>query len=183
MTDTPAPTPTLNREQRRKLKRLQRGRSKATHRNKLLPKHTLEHCAAMWRVFAKTEYYTEGEQAELMLPIWVAFDNIRTGKGTDSDINTLLVYMHAASDLSKGVHQECVDVVRAALRALRAIVARYCDTKRVLFSNLHMLEKDAVQAGIELYEEYIRHITPQQNTKAIKHAQRVVENKTFLEEA
>ena len=181
MTDTQAPAPTLNREQRRKLAKEMK--SKAPKRCKLLPKHTLEHCAAMWRVFAKTEYYTEGEQAELMLPIWVAFDNIRTGKGTDSDINTLLVYMHAASDLSKGVHQECVDVVRAALRALRAIVARYCDTKRVLFSNLHMLEKDAVQAGIELYEEYIRHITPQQNTKAIKHAQRVVENKTFLEEA
>ena len=74
MTDTPAPT--LNRAQRRKLaKEMKRNAQK---RCKLLPKHTLEHCAAMWRVFAKTEYYTEGEQAELMLPIWVAFDNIRT---------------------------------------------------------------------------------------------------------
>ena len=68
MTDTPAPTPALNREQRRKLAKEMK--SKAPKRCKLLPKHTLEHCAAMWRVFAKTEYYTEGEQAELMLPMF-----------------------------------------------------------------------------------------------------------------
>ena len=183
MTDTKAPAPTLNREQRRKLKRLQRGRSKATHRNKLLPKQTAKHCATIYRAMALNQRYTEAEQAHMMLPAWSAFDTIRTGKGTKDDLDTIAVIINACMVLSADVHPDCQAVASQAAQACIAVKVRYRKTGRIIFSNLTTPEMDNLQAGIELYEEFLRHIKPSENINALNVVRASIGSGNFLEEA
>ena len=183
MTDTQAPSPTLNRAQRRKLKRLQRGRSKATHRNKLLPKQEAKHCATIYRAMALNQRYTEAEQAHMILPAWSAFDNIRTGKGTKDDLDTIAVIINACMVLSADVHPDCQAVARQAAQACIAVKVRYRKTGRIIFSNLTTPEMDNLQAGIELYEEFLRHIKPSENINALNVVRASIGTGNFLEDA
>ena len=179
MTDAPAPT--LNREQRRKLaKEMKRNAQK---RCKLLPKQEAKHCATIYSAMALNQRYTEAEQAHMILPAWSAFDTMRTGKGTTDDLDTIAVIINACMVLSAKVHPDCQTVAHQAAQACIAVKVRYRKTGRIIFSNLTTPEMDNLQAGIELYEEFLRHIKPSENINALNVVRASIGSGNFLEEA
>ena len=85
--------------------------------------------------------------------------------------------------LSAKVHPDCQTVARQAAQACIAVKVRYRKTGRIIFSNLTTPEMDNLQAGIELYEEFLRHIKPSENINALNVVRASIGTGNFLEDA
>ena len=180
MTDAPAPT--LNREQSRKLdKEMKR---KAPKRQHVQPRHTAQHCTVFERTINKHHIMPEAKQAHVYLPVLAAFDNIRTGKGIEYDLDTISIAMNTAMVLSRQANrQDYIDIADSAAQACIALKVRYRKTGKFIFSNLDMPEKDNLLAGIDLYEALLGQASQHMVERGIRRVGQFIARKTFLEEA
>jgi len=135
--------------------------------------------AAMGRVFACTQPYTDAEQAQMALPARLAFQSIVQGKGEIGDLDTVAVTVNATLILSETVHQECVGVCLDAADAVIEAKNRWRKLQRLGFSGPGM---ESVRTALDLYEEFLRHITPAQHTGAWREVWRRIDAGKFLEE-
>ena len=73
--------------------------------------------AAMGRVFARTQPYTQAEQAHLAIPAYDSLNRITSGQGEPKDIDILGTVINISLVLSEATHPECVNVCLDAAQA------------------------------------------------------------------
>ena len=125
--------------------------------------------ASLGRVMARTQPYTDAEQAALTLPSFIALDTITSGKGTEYHLNVLAITTNCVLILSESVHPECVKVAQDAVDAILTAKSRLRKFGRVGFAGL---ELQAVREVVDLYAEFVKHITPAQNNAALREVDR-----------
>ena len=91
----------------------------------------------------------------------------------------MAVTVNATLILSETVHQECVGVCLAAADAVIEAKNRWHKLQRLGFSGPGM---ESVRTALDLYEEFLCHITPAQHTNALREVWRRIDAGKFLEE-
>ena len=120
---------------------------------------------AMMRVIRKLEPFTPDELLRLELPIRLAFEALRTGRGTESDFHDLCAAINTAMVRSEAVDPLCEQTAIAARDALMRCWHRFQRTGRLGFDGPALLE---VEAGIDLHEQLARLSTPLQMVNAMR---------------
>ena len=143
----------MNRAQKRAAHR-----AKPTDRNK-----SVRTQAAMYSVMARTQPYTESEQAQLQIPVYAALGAMKSGAATSDDMGTLCIVCNACMILGEKISEECVALAKTAMHALARSEQRLLDTGH------YGLDGEGLRAitdCIDLHDQLLSLVTPQQMTKA-----------------
>lgn len=119
--------------------------------------------ASLGRVMARTQPYTDAEQAELQIPVYDAFDALRTGKGQQDHVDRLAIIANACMIVGEEIDPRCVSIAQDAQQAILRCRARFKITGRYALDGL------GLQAMIDLtdyHDQLLRLVTPQQMTRA-----------------
>ena len=142
-----------NRAERRRAQKRQH-----TDRNK-----TVGHCASIFKVMARTQPYTVSEQAQLQIPVYAALGAMKSGAATSDDMGTLCIVCNACMILGEKISEECVALAKTAMHALARSEQRLLDTGH------YGLDGEGLRAitdCIDLHDQLLSLVTPQQMTKA-----------------
>ena len=142
-----------NRAERRRAQKRQH-----TDRNKTMRSH-----AAMYAVMARTQPYTESEQAQLQIPVYAAIGAMKGGTATPDDMGTLCIVCNACMILGEKIGEECVTLAKTAMHALARA------EQRLLDHGHYGLDGEGLQAiedCIDLHDQLLSLVTPQQMTRA-----------------
>ena len=142
----------MNRAERRASKR------QHTYRNKTVRSH-----AAVYSVMARTQPYTESEQAQLQIPVYAALGAMKSGAATSDDMGTLCIVCNACMILGEKISEECVALAKTAMHALARA------EQRLLDHGHYGLDGEGLQAiedCIDLHDQLLALVTPQQMTRA-----------------
>ena len=123
----------------------------------------------MFKTINKIEPFNAGELLRLELPIRLAFEALRTGRGTESDFHDLCAAVNTTMVRSESVDPLCEQTAIAARDALMRCWQRHQKTQRWGFDGPALHE---IEAGISLHEELIRNSTPLQMMDALREVQR-----------
>ena len=143
----------MNRAQKRAARR-----AKPTDRNKSVRTH-----AAMYSVMARTQPYTESEQALLQTPVYMALGAMKGGVATAEDMGTLCIVCNACMILGEKIGEECVTLAKTAMHALARA------EQRLLDHGHYGLDGEGLQAiedCIDLHDQLLTLVTPLQMTRA-----------------
>ena len=124
---------------------------------------------AIFKVMNKLTPFNDIELLRLELPIRLAFEALRTGRGTESDFHDLCAAINTTMVRSESVDPLCEQTAIAARDALMRCWQRHEKTQRWGFDGPALLE---VEAGISLHEELIRNSTPLEMMDALREVQR-----------
>ena len=122
-------------------------------------------CLSLERTVAGVQPYTDARKAEIAITHRLELQRICTGKGTLADLDQLCIVYSATVVMAERIGRECVDVVLAATDALMDARSRY---KRTGLIGLDGAGIQRVRDMLDLYEELLEHITPEQYRQAIK---------------
>ena len=136
--------------------------------------------AAMGRVFARIQPYTDAEQAHVSIPARMGMSNILHGKGTTDDLDAIAYTVNATLVLSETTHPECVNVCLDAASAVIAAKNRWRKFGSIGFDGLGL---QAVQHALDLHEEFLKHINPATHAAALREVLRRIDAGKFLEQA
>jgi hypothetical protein len=120
---------------------------------------------AMFKTINRIEPFSADELLRLELPIRLAFEALRTGRGTESDFHDLAAAINTAMVRSEAVDPLCEQTAIAARDALMRCWHRHQRTGVWGFDGPALLE---VEAGIDLHEQLIRLSTPLQMIEALR---------------
>ena len=120
---------------------------------------------AMFKTINKIEPFNASELLRLELPIRLAFEALRTGKGTASDFHDLCAAINTSMVRSEAVDPLCEQTAIAARDALMRCWQRFQRTGRFGFDGPGLSE---VEAGIDLHEQLCRLSTPLQMIEALR---------------
>ena len=120
---------------------------------------------AMFKTINKIEPFNASELLRLELPIRMAFEALRTGRGTESDFHDLCAAINTTMVRSEAVDPLCEQTAIAARDALMRCWHRHQRTGVWGFDGPALLEVDA---GISLYEQLVRNSTPVQMIEALR---------------
>lgn len=120
---------------------------------------------AIFKVMNKLTPFNDIELLRLELPIRLAFEALRTGRGTESDFHDLCAAINTTMVRSESVDPLCEQTAIAARDALMRCWHRHQKTQRWGFDGPALLE---VEAGISLHEELIRNSTPLEMMEALR---------------
>ena len=135
---------------------------------------------AMGRVFARTQPYTQAEQAHLAIPAYDSLNRITSGQGEPKDIDILGTVINISLVLSEATHPECVNVcLDAALAAINA-KERWKKMNRIGFDGPGL---EAVRVVLDMYDQYLQTITPLQHQRAMVKVNERIANGQFLKES
>ena len=102
------------------------------------------------RVLARVQPFTDAEQAQLNLPVRIAFDSLRRGQGEESDFHTMAaavnLAMVCAEKIDPLVEQTCI----TARDALTRMYERHTRLGRWGLDGAALQE---LQEAIEVYEQ------------------------------
>ena len=124
---------------------------------------------AMFKTINKIEPFNASELLRLELPIRLAFEALRTGRGTESDFHDLCAAINTTMVRSESVDPLCEQTAIAARDALMRCWHRHEKTQRWGFDGPALHE---IEAGISLHEELIRNSTPLEMMDALREVQR-----------
>lgn len=140
----------MNRAQKRAAHR-----AKPTDRNK-----SVRTQAAMYSVMARTQPYTESEQALLQTPVYMALGAMKGGGATAEDMGTLCIVCNACMILGEKIGPECVAIAKCAMHALGRA------ERRMLDHGHYGLDGEGLQAIEDCIDQLLALVTPQQMTRA-----------------
>jgi hypothetical protein len=120
---------------------------------------------AMFKTINRIEPFNADELLRLELPIRLAFEALRTGRGTESDFHDLCAAINTTMVRSEAVDPLCEQTAIAARDALMRCWHRHEKTQRWGFDGPALLE---VEAGIDLHEQLVRLSTPLQMIEALR---------------
>lgn len=107
--------------------------------------------------------HSKKEVERLSTMAWMTLFKVQTGKGNVDDLNELVVLTNVTRVLSEQVGAECVEVCEEAREAFKKIGGRFADTKKIV---LTAGELNVVRSLLDLYEEFLPHITPKNHRDA-----------------
>lgn len=111
---------------------------------------------ALWKVVARTTGFNQAEQTACSLPVRVAWESLRSGTGSSSDIETLtdvIAICIVAAERMDALVQETAD---AASNAMKAIADRYTRCQRW---GVDATALQDIPPVLDLYEELLRNAT------------------------
>ncbi len=120
---------------------------------------------AIFKVMDKLTPFNDIELLRLELPIRLAFEALRTGRGTESDFHDLCAAVNTTMVRSESVDPLCEQTAIAARDALMRCWHRHEKTQRWGFDGPALHE---IEAGISLHEQLIRLSTPLQMIEALR---------------
>ena len=120
---------------------------------------------AIFKVMNKLTPFNDIELLRLELPIRLAFEALRTGRGTESDFHDLCAAINTTMVRSEAVDPLCEQTAIAARDALMRCWHRHQKTQRWGFDGPALHE---IEAGISLHEELIRNSTPLEMIEALR---------------
>lgn len=124
---------------------------------------------AALKVINRLEPFTPAELIELELPIRLAFDSIKNGRGTLQDISDIGAAINTTMVRAESISPKCVLAAIAARDALQRTLTRYHSTGRVGFDGPAIAD---VAVGIDLHEQMLRLSTPVQMADALREVMR-----------
>jgi len=120
---------------------------------------------AAFKVINKLEPFTPGELLRLELPIRLAFDALKTGKGTEQDWSDLAAAINVTIIRSRDIDPLCEQTAGDASDALVRMYQRAGRTGTWGFDGPGIGQ---VEAGIDLHEQLCRLSTPLQMMGAMR---------------
>jgi len=120
---------------------------------------------ATFKVINKLEPFTPGELLRLELPIRLAFDALKTGKGTEQDWSDLAAATNVTIIRSRDIDPLCEQTANDASDALVRMYQRAQRTGAWGFDGPGIGQ---VEAGIDLHEQLGRLSTPLQMMGAMR---------------
>jgi len=137
-----------------------------THKQHISPKRRYQaDPGAMNKLFAKIQPFTSEELLRLELPIRIAFESLRTGKGGERDWSDIAAAINVTIIRSRDIDPLCEQTANAASDALVRMWHRAQMTGRWVFDGPGIGE---VELGIELHEQLCRLSTPVQMMDAMR---------------
>lgn len=138
---------------------------RSAHRQAAHAKRYTRDPMAMFRVIGRAQSFTQDEQAQLKLPVRLAYESILKGQGTAEDFHTLAaavnVAMVCAERIDPLVEQACI----AGRDALMRVLERHGRLGRWGFDGQGMQE---VIRAVEVYEQLTGLLTAGQLEDALK---------------
>jgi hypothetical protein len=134
--------------------------------------------ASICRVMERIQPFTPDELLKLELPIRMAFEAIKTGRGTLQDISDIGVAINSAMVRAESLDPLCLQTAIAARDALLRCLHRHNATGKVGFDGPAIADVDL---GIDLHEQLLRLSTPLQMADALREVQRRTANKETLQ--
>lgn len=120
---------------------------------------------AMFKVFNKIAPFTETELLKLELPIRMAFEALKTGRGTQQDWSDIAAAINVVIIRSHDVDPRCVQAAEDASDALMRAWLRHQSTGAWGFDGPAITE---IEVGITLHEQFCRLSTPLQMMQAMR---------------
>lgn len=134
--------------------------------------------SSIYRVMSRLQPFTPDELLKLELPIRMAFEAIKTGRGTLQDISEIDAAINATMVRAEKLDPLCRQTAMVSRDALLRCLHRYNATGRVGFDGPAIAE---VELGIDLYEQLLRLSTPLQIADALREVLRRTSNKETLQ--
>lgn len=119
---------------------------------------------SLFRLLNKLQPFTEAEQTKLALPLRMAFESIKTGKGTFDDLSDIGAAINTTIVRSESIGGACYDAAIAARDALLRCLHRYRATGRVGFDGPAISD---VEIALEVHEQLFALSTPLQMQQAL----------------
>lgn len=136
---------------------------RATKRQHYDRNKTVRTTAAIYGVMARTQPYTQEEQASLQMLVYMALDAMKSGVATPDDQGTLAVVCNACMILGEKIGPECVELAKQAMYALARSEQRLLDTGHYGLDGEGLC---AITDCIDMHDQLLGLVTPQQMTKA-----------------
>lgn len=81
--------------------------------------------SSIYRVMNRIQPFTRDEQLELSMPPRVAFESMRSGRGTEFDFHTLAAVANCALVCGEKIGKPCVDAAKLAQESLVMMLDRH----------------------------------------------------------
>lgn len=117
------------------------------------------------RTIGMAQQFTPEEITQLMLPASVAYESLRTGRGTEDDFDTLAQVVNVALVRCEAIGQPGVELCKDAQSALMDMLARHRRTGR--WGLDHNALRDLPPA-LDLYHQLLQLSTAGQMTAAMR---------------
>ena len=121
--------------------------------------------SSIYRLMNKLQSLTEGELLRLNVPVRMAFESIRTGRGVDEDFHTLAAALNTALVRSETIDDLCVHTCQLAQAALMRCIERH---HRLGVWGFDALALQEIPAAIELHESILELSTQGQMQEAMQ---------------
>lgn len=109
--------------------------------------------------------FDQSELLQLSLPPRVAFESLKTGRGSQGDFDTLAVVVNVSMVRCESIGSEGVELCKEAQDALMVIAARHEATKRW---GMDYQALQTIPAVIDLHEQLLELSTPRQMMDAMR---------------
>ena len=139
---------------------------KSTTHGRKLARHraTPADPGSMRRLLNGVQLFTAPELTALQLPPRVAFESLRTGRGTDTDFHTLACVANNTLVCAESIHPDCVEVAKVAQDSLMNMLDRF---NRLGKWGLDAQALQDLPPVLDLHEQLLALYTPKQMQKAM----------------
>lgn len=80
--------------------------------------------SSVYKVMGRIQHFTQSELMALSIPLHLAFESLRTGRGTENDFHTLAVVANTVLVCGEKIGKECVDAAKLAQNSLVLMLDR-----------------------------------------------------------
>ena len=132
---------------------------------------------AAFKAISRHQPFTHKEQQRLSVMARLALRNLTHGDGNVNCLNEVVLLTNVTLLLSEQVGQECIDVCLEAVRHIQEAGVRLKKTGRAGLTGQGMQQ---LQSVLDLYEQFLEHITPAQHEAAWKEMYRGLDAKIVV---
>lgn len=135
-------------------------------------KHVAD-CNAIYRLIGKVKPFVPDEVNRLSIPVWLEWDLLKTGKGTERSVMLLAEVFSASLVIAESVQGDpdelCISMIKRGLDALQILRDRHArlGTWGVCYQTL-----EHIPPVIEFHDTLLKTCTPVQLEDALKEALR-----------
>lgn len=120
---------------------------------------------AVYRVMNQLQPFTPAELLQLKTPYRVAFESLKTGRGSELDFHTLAAVVNVVLVMGEKIGPECVEVAKLAQDALMHMLDRALRLKRW---GVDAWALRNIPPALDLHDQLLELCTPLQMQQAMR---------------
>ena len=97
---------------------------KTTKHGRKLARKVFADPSSVYKVMGRIQHFTQSELMALSIPPHLAFESLRTGRGTENDFHTLAAVANTVLVCGEKIGNECVDAAKLAQKSLVLMLDR-----------------------------------------------------------
>lgn len=97
---------------------------KSTKHGRKLARKVFADPSSVYKVMGRVQHFTQSELMALSIPPHLAFESLRTGRGTENDFHTLAAVVNTVLVCGEKIGRECVDAAKLAQKSLVLMLDR-----------------------------------------------------------